>query len=285
MSLLEQKEKATAFRKMHERSRILVLPNAWDAVSARILEAAGFPAIATTSAGVAWALGYPDGERADRDEMIAAIGRMARSVAVPVTADIEAGFGNTPEQVADMVKRVIEAGAVGINLEDSSKAQGHELVAVDAHVAKIDAARAMGIQCQVPLVINARTDVFLAGVGPEPDRFAHAVQRANAYRAAGADCLFIPGVRDAVTVGRLVQALNGPLNILAGAGCPSVTQLQDLGVARVSVGSGPMTATLTLLRNIATELAGPGTFTSFTTQTIPYAEWNRLMADRLCRSM
>src|SRR5271166_1795274 len=216
MSLTDKTEKAAAFRKMHDRSRILVLPNAWDAVSARILEAAGFPAIATTSAGVAWSLGYPDGERADRDEMIAAIGRIARSVAVPVTADIEAGFGNTPEQVADMVKRVIDADAVGINLEDSSKSQGHTLVDVDVHIAKIAAAREVGIQCQVPLVVNARTDVFLAGVGPEPDRFAHAVQRANAYRAAGADCLFVPGVRDAATIGRLVQALNGPLNILAG---------------------------------------------------------------------
>jgi len=280
MSLTNQTEKARAFRKMHDRSRILALPNAWDAVSARILEAAGFPAIATTSAGFAWSLGYPDGERADRDEMIAAIGRIARSVAVPVTADIEAGFGNTPEQVADMVKRVIDAGAVGINLEDSSKSQGHTLVDVDVHIAKIAAARAVGIQWQVPLVVNARTDVFLAGVGPEPDRFAHAVQRANAYRAAGADCLFVPGVRDSATIGRLVQALNGPLNILAGSGCPSVSQLQELGVARVSMGSGPMTATLTLLRNIATELSGPGTFTSFTTQTIPYAEWNRLMAER-----
>jgi len=167
---------------------------------------------------------------------------------------------------------VLAAGAVGINLEDSDKSRGRSLVAAQTHAAKIHAARAVAKQTGVPLVINARTDVFLAGIGADAERFGEAVRRASTYHAAGADCLFIPGVRDADTIGRLVRALDGPLNILAGPGCPAVPELQALGVARVSVGSGPMTATLTLLRQIAADLAGPGTFTSFTVQTVPYAE-------------
>jgi 2-methylisocitrate lyase-like PEP mutase family enzyme len=275
-----QIEKAGLFRKLHDGRPILVLPNAWDAVGARIFEEAGFPAVATTSAGVAWALGYPDGERVDRAEMLAAVGRIARSVAVPVTADIEAGFGDTPSVVAETVEKVIAAGAVGINLEDSDKGQDKALVAVEVAVAKIQAARAAADRSGVPLVINARTDVYLAAIGEPAERFDHAGRRANAYRAAGADCLFVPAVRDGDTIGRLVRALDGPLNILAGPGCPPTAELQALGVCRLSVGSGPMTAALTLVRRIAEELKASGTFAAFTQGSVPYAEWNRLMGER-----
>jgi 2-methylisocitrate lyase-like PEP mutase family enzyme len=280
MSVATQIQKAAAFRELHDGKRILVLPNAWDAVSARIFEEAGFPAVATTSAGVAWTLGYPDGEHVDRTKMVAAVGRIALSVAVPVTADIEAGFGNTPPEVAETVKEVIAAGAVGINLEDSDKGQDKALIAVEAAVAKIQAARAAADRTGVPLVINARTDVYLAAIGEPAERFDHAVRRANAYRAAGADCLFVPAVRDGDTIGRLVRALDGPLNILAGPGCPLTAELQSLGVCRLSVGSGPMTAALTLVRRIAEELKATGTFAAFTQGSVPYAEWNRLMGDR-----
>jgi 2-methylisocitrate lyase-like PEP mutase family enzyme len=279
MSVATQIQKAAAFRQLHDGKCILALPNAWDAVSARIFEEAGFPAVATTSAGVAWALGYPDGERVDRAEMLAAVGRIARSVAVPVTADIEAGFGNTLAELAETVKEVIAAGAVGINLEDSDKRQDKALIAVEAAVARIQAARDAADRTGVPLVINARTDVYLAAIGESAERFDHAVRRANAYREAGADCLFVPAVRDGDTIGRLVRALHGPLNILAGPGCPPTTELQSLGVCRLSVGSGPMTAALTLVRRIAEELKSSGTFAAFTQGSVPYAEWNRLMGD------
>jgi 2-methylisocitrate lyase-like PEP mutase family enzyme len=252
-----------------------VLPNAWDAASARVFEAAGFAAVATTSAGVAWALGCADGERADRAEVLAGVGRIAHSVAFPVPADLEAGFGAT-----ETVRGVLAAGAVGVNLEDSEKGPVRSLRPAEEQAARIKAARAVGEAVGVPLVINARTDVFLAGVGEPTGRLEHAVGQANAYRAAGADCLFVPGVRDAETIGRLARALEGPLNVLAGPGCPPVAELEALGVARVSVGSGPMTASLTLLRRIAAELAGPGTFTAFTDGSAPYAEWNRLMEGR-----
>jgi 2-methylisocitrate lyase-like PEP mutase family enzyme len=275
-----QSEKAAALRTLHDRSRLLVLPNAWDAASARVFEAAGFPAVATTSAGLAWALGFPDGEQVGRDEMVAALRRIAGRVAVPVTADIEAGFGATPEEVARTITQVLAAGPVGINLEDGTRDPARPLVETSLHVEKVRAARAAGEAVGVPLVINARTDVYLRGVGAPEGRLDEAVRRANAYRAAGADCLFVPGVRDADTIGRLVRALDGPLNILAGPGCPPVAELARLGVARLSVGSGAMSATLTVLRRVAEELAGPGTYTTFTENVIPSREWNALMASR-----
>lgn len=157
--------KAEAFRRMHDRSRILVLPNAWDAMSARIFEAAGFKAIATTSAGVSYAVGYPDGELIPRDEMIAAVARIARCVEVPVTADMESGFGQTPDDVAETVRLVIGAGAVGVNLEDTVHGAGRTLFEIAAATERIGRARAAAQAAGVPIVINARTDVYLLGVG------------------------------------------------------------------------------------------------------------------------
>jgi 2-methylisocitrate lyase-like PEP mutase family enzyme len=282
MTVSRQAEKGAAFRALHDRTRTLVLPNAWDAVTARVFEAAGFPAIATTSAALAWALGYPDGELVPRAEATSAVRRITAAVAVPVTADMVAGFGSTPEEVAETVRLLIDAGAVGMNLEDTDHdAPVRTLVEPAAHAAKVRAARAAADSTGVPFVINARTDVYLAAIGEPSERLDHAVRRANLYREAGADSLFVPGAYDAETIGRLAAALNGPLNVLAGPGTPPVAELRKLGVARVSVGSGPAAATLTLLRQIAEELAGPGTFSGFTTpQTVPYAEWNRLMAVR-----
>ncbi len=200
MDLAIQAEKAATFRKRHDGSRILVLPNAWDVASARLLEAAGFAALATTSAGVAWVLGYPDGERIPRDVMLDAVRRIVGRVSVPVTADMVAGFGPSPEHTAQTVHAVIAAGAVGLNLEDSTGDPSTPLVDMTLQVERIQAARAAATADGVPVVINARTDVFLAAVGAEATRIDHAVRRANAYRKAGADCLFVPGVQDSPTI-------------------------------------------------------------------------------------
>jgi 2-methylisocitrate lyase-like PEP mutase family enzyme len=272
-----------AFRALHDRRRILVLPNAWDAVSARVFEAAGFPAVATTSAAVAWALGYPDGQTVPREDVLGVVRRIADAVAVPVTADMVAGFGSTPEEVAETVRMVIDAGAVGMNLEDSDHNSTTRttriLTAAEAHAAKVKAARAAADATGVPFTINARTDVYLRQIGEPADRFEHTLRRAALYRDAGADSLFVPGVADADTIGRLAKALPGPLNVLAGPGTPSASQLQSLGVARVSVGAGPAEAVLTHLRRIAAELAGTGTFSGFTSSDVaPYSEWNGLMS-------
>jgi 2-methylisocitrate lyase-like PEP mutase family enzyme len=280
MDRTELKRKADVLRSLHDRTHILVLPNAWDAAGARIFEKAGFPAIGTTSAGIAWALGCPDGERIGRDETAEFVSRICRAVSVPVTADMEAGYGPKPSDVAATVRAVIAAGAVGLNLEDGRHDSTSGLWDIDEQVGRLRAARAAAEAAGVGIVINARTDVYLHGIGAEGERFDHTVRRANAYREAGADCLFIPGVRDAAVIGALARAINGPINILAGPGSPSIPELQKLGVARVSVGSGPMRAALTLLRRIAEDLRGPGDFTSFGRDVVSHAEVNRLLAKK-----
>jgi len=269
--------KAEAFRKLHDGSKLLVLPNAWDVASARLYETAGFSAIATTSAGVAWTLGYPDGESISRQTMLEAVRRIAGQVCLPVTADMVAGFGPKPEDTAETVQGVIAAGAVGFNLEDGTGDPDNPLVEVSLHVEKVRAARAAATAAGVPVVINARTDVFLAAVGAPETRLDHAIRRANAYREAGADSLFVPGVQNAETIGHLARSIAGPLNILARAGTPPISELARLGVARVSVGSGPMLAALGRLRRIAGELLETGTFLAMTEDAISYAEMNDLL--------
>jgi len=268
---------ARQFLQLHDRRKILVLPNAWDVASARIFEDAGFPAIATTSGGIANALGYPDGQHISRDEMLAVVHCIAEAVAVPVTADMEAGYGLTPEAVADSARQAISAGAVGMNLEDGIPGRPDRLFDVSQQQEKI---RAVVEACQamrVPFVLNARTDVFLHSIGPAETRLAHALERLNAYREAGAQCLFAPGMIDERIIAELVRGLSGPLNILAGAGCPSIPTLQGLGVARVSLGSGPMRATLGLLTRMARQLREEGSFALMTQDAVSYVDANRLV--------
>jgi 2-methylisocitrate lyase-like PEP mutase family enzyme len=280
MDLGSQREKAEALRRMHDRKRILVLPNAWDAMSARIFEACGFRAIATTSAGVSYSLGYPDGQIVPRDEMIGAIARIARCVQVPVTADMESGFGIDAHAVAETVRATIEAGAVGMNLEDTVHGAGRTLYDLAHAVERVRMARQAADFSGVPLVLNARTDVFLLGIGEKSERFEHAVRRLNAYREAGADCLYAMGMFDAETIGRLTKAVNGPLNIMGLPGAPSVPELERLGVARVSVASGPVRAAMTVTRKVAEELMRDGTYTLCAGDTIDHASANALMSRR-----
>jgi len=274
MDVRTQSKKAEAFRRMHDRLHTLVLPNAWDAASARVIESAGARAIGTSSAGVANALGYPDGQGAPRDEVIGAVRRIARIVRVPVSADIESGYSGDERELRESIAAFIEAGAVGINLEDARHGGREPLFDIETSVARVRAAREAGAKAGVPLVINARTDVFLLGVGEKESRFEHAVKRANAYRAAGADCLFVPMVRPEM-IAKLVESLDGPLNILAGPGMLPVPELAKLGVARVSIGGGPARAALTAAKKVAEELLGPGTYTSLE-NIISHAEANKL---------
>jgi len=256
------KSAAEAFRAMHRGPRILLLPNAWDVASARVLEEAGFGAIATTSAGIAFTLGYPDGQRISRHEMLQAVSRIAAAIKVPVTADVEAGYGNRPEDAAQTALAVIESGAVGMNLEDASGDADHPLLDLPLQLEKIAAITESKRKTGVPIVLNARTDVYLRQVGPAEKRYDQAVRRLAAFRDAGADCVFLPGLRDPAAIGRLVEDLDFPLNILAGPGSPSISELERLGVARVSLGSSMMRATLGLLGRIAKELKATGTYRS-----------------------
>ena len=278
MRSVNRSEQAQAFRHMHAGPAILILPNAWDVATARLIEQAGFPAIATTSAGVAWALGYPDGERISRGDMLEVVRRIATAVGVPVTADVEAGYGATPEAAAETARGVIAAGAVGLNLEDGTAEGG--LLDVALHAERIQAARAAGAGAGVPLVINARTDAFEVKEWDAARRFAEAVRRANAYRVAGADCLFVPHVSDGDTIGRLARELDGPLNVIAGPPAPPIRELERLGVRRASLGPRVVQAALGLVRRIAVELRERGTYESMTDLLMPFAELQRLLAPR-----
>jgi 2-methylisocitrate lyase-like PEP mutase family enzyme len=257
--------KSTKLRALHHGPEILVLPNAWDCASARIFEELGFPAIATTSAGVAFSLGYADGQNIPGKEMLAAVARIARCVDVPVTADLEGGYGD----IAETAAALMESGAVGLNLEDILGQGRESLASIDEQVSRIAAVRRTG-----PVVINARTDLYLLQIGDAGTRFDRACERLQAYRDAGADCLFIPGIATEDLIARFVDALQFPINILAGA--LSVSRLQALGVARVSTGSGVMRSAMGHTRRVAEALKNTGQFEKMIEGSIPFAEANTL---------
>ncbi len=278
MDMTAQGRKAEDLRKLHGGPRVLVLPNAWDVASARVLEELGFPAIATTSAGVAFALGYPDGQRISRDEMLDVVARIARAVRVPVTADMEAGYGITPKDMAETAKAIVAAGAVGLNFEDVTGDTESSQVDTALQAEKIRTIRDVSASLGVSLVINARTDVYLMPIGPEATRFERTVERLRAYRAAGADCVFAPAVSDRGLIDKLVKAVAAPMNILVTPGCPSIPELEKLGVRRASIGSGVMRSTLGQVRRIGKELLEKGTYSSVFEGAIPFAEVNALLA-------
>jgi 2-methylisocitrate lyase-like PEP mutase family enzyme len=280
MDMTARGRKAEELRKLHSGPRMLVLPNAWDVASARVLEELGYPAIATTSAGVAFALGYPDGQRVTRDEMLEVVARIARAVRVPVTADMEAGYGTTLTDMAKTAKAIVAAGAVGLNLEDVTGETESSQVNTELQAEKIRTIRETSASLGVPLVVNARTDIYLMPIGPEATRFERTVERLRAYRAAGADCVFAPGVSERGLIEKLVKAVAAPLNILVTPGCPPIPELEKLGVRRASIGSGVMRSTLGLVRRVGRELLEKGTYSFVFEGAIPFAEVNALLARR-----
>src|SRR5436190_20382273 len=268
------REKAETLRRLHIDGPMLVLPNAWDAGSARIFVEAGFKALATTSAGIAFSLGMPDGERISRDEMLAAVARITRRISVPITADLEAGYGATPDAVRETVRRAIDAGAVGMNLED--RMEEKHLIDFAPAVERVRAARQAAEATGVPLVLNARTDAFEAPEIPRDKRLAEAVRRGNAFREAGADSVFVPFVGDSGTIEQLVRQIRAPLNILGTPNAPTLKEMAALGVRRVTFGSAPMRATLGLVRRMAREWKERGTYGTLEAYGIPFAELQQL---------
>src|SRR5574338_479751 len=259
-----QKEKAELFLKYHQDKEILVLLNSWDNGSSKLIEAIGYKAIATTSMGVAASLGYPDCEVITLSEMLEVITRIVKSVQVPVSVDIEAGYGNNTNEIIESVKKIIGTGIVGINIEDSIDLSP-ALIDENEFCERISAIRALSDSLGFHLVINARTDSFYTSAGSQQDKLSESIKRGNKYREAGADCIFVQPVSDRETIKTLVKEINAPINILAnptiGTGSPlTIKELQDLGVARVSLGSGLMKATLALVKKVADELNGKGTY-------------------------
>ncbi|MGW0816337.1 isocitrate lyase/PEP mutase family protein [Streptomyces viridiviolaceus] len=268
------RDRALAFRSLHVPGAPLVLPNAWDAVTARLVEDAGAAAVATTSAGLVWALGAADGDRLERGAALAAVARVTAAVGVPVSADIEGGYAADPAGVADTVRAVLAVGAVGVNIEDARYDDGGApLRPVAEQAERLAAAREAADAEGVPLFVNARIDTFLRGAGGVD----LTLERAAAYRAAGADGIFVPGAVDPGTVKELAAGVDGPLNVMAGPGAPPVAELAALGVARVSVGSGIAQAAHALVRRAARELLEEGTYASLT-GGLDYGELNTLAA-------
>ena len=264
-------DKAATLLALHSGAGF-VLPNAWDAGSARILEQVGFPAVATTSAGIAWSCGIPDGEELDRDTMLDHVGRIAAAVSVPVTADLEAGNGDTADEVARTVAMAVELGVVGGNLEDAGP---DGMFGIDEAVERLAAARAAAPRGT--FVLNARTDTYFtrARSADRGDPFAETIERATRYLEAGADCIFVPGVVDEDTIHRLAKAIPGPLNIVAGlANLIDAPTLFSLGVARVSLGGSIARAALTLVERAGRELLESGTL-GFLDGAMPYADLQR----------
>ncbi|MBE7538204.1 MAG: isocitrate lyase/phosphoenolpyruvate mutase family protein [Opitutaceae bacterium] len=258
MNSNEQRVRATRLRDLHQGPGILVLPNAWDCTSARLFEEAGFPAIATTSGGVAAVLGYADGQHVSAGEMLLLVGRIAETVAVPVTADLEAGYGQSAGEIAEVMRQAISAGVVGVNLEDGRGA-GRPLAKTADQAEIIGAVREVALSAGIPLVINARVDVFLrAAPGDPAGLLDQAVERARAYCGAGADSIFPIGLRDCETISRFVRDVGCPVNIMAGHGAPAIAELERIGVRRVTFGSAMMRATLPLVWSMAKDMRARG---------------------------
>jgi 2-methylisocitrate lyase-like PEP mutase family enzyme len=265
-----QTAKAETLRKLHHGPRAAVFPNVWDATSARIVEELGYPAVATTSAGVANMLGYPDGENISRDEMLSIVSLVARTVRVPVTADMEAGYAISAEQMYETATALIRSGGVGLNLEDSEENESR-LVELPLYLEKVAALREASSKLGVKLVLNARTDAYWWKGAQPATRMAETIKRANAFRGAGADCVFVPGLRDLNDIRRLLKESPGPLNILGGPGAPPISDLEAAGVRRVSIGSGGYRTAIGIMQKLAAQLKEQGTYELINEHAIPFA--------------
>jgi len=295
-------QKASRLLELHHGDQPLVLINCWDAASAAMVEHCGLPAVATSSAALANALGFPDGQYLPWAQMLEAVARVCRAVKVPVTADIESGFAADVTALEKSIAQIIQAGAVGVNLEDAIPAglqqvdpnvrHGNPLFPLPEQIARIQAARRAAQAAGIHLVINARTDAYWqSGVEPA-EAMRGTLERGKAYLQAGADCIFVPGLRNPEHIKTVIDHLSAdlqnddlqdavhgvaPVNILAGPGVPSIPELARLGVKRVSYGSGPHRAAMGLLRRLADEARTSGTYTALTEGAVSYEEMNGLM--------
>jgi len=270
-----QAEKAEAFRGLHDRRRVLILPNAWDVPSARVFEDEGFPAVATSSAGMMVSLGYPDGEEIPQREFLSAVRRIASVLSVPLSADVVGGFGTNSEGVARSVRAVVKAGAVGINIEDFAHSS-KKLLPVEKQEARLKALVRLRDAVKVPFVINARTDALRYAAGDDEQKLGEAIRRAQAYRDVGADCVYPMGLTDAPSISEFVRALDFPVNVMVRKGLPPVAELQRMGVARVSFGPSASYASMGLLHRASREVREKGTYETLVEGAISFDELNSL---------
>lgn len=276
MSKETQKELAIKFQNMHKENKIIVLPNAWDTGSAVIFEKEGFEAIGTTSAGISYSLGYSDGESINIEDVLDSTKKIQKRISVPLSVDIERGYGSTNNAIIKNIKAVIQEGAVGINIEDGISAS-KKLTSLDTQCKLIEEIVQLKKELNIDFVINARTDTFWLEVDNNKDKLLiQSIKRSNAYLKAGADCAFVPGALGVKEIKILVQNITGPLNVIATPSSLSIKELQELGVKRVSLGSAVARASLAVIKNIANEVKTQGTFDNMYKTTIAYDKANYL---------
>ena len=279
-ALKSQTERAEEFRSLHKSNHVLVLPNVWDVPSARIFEDAGFPAVATSSAALAVSLGYPDGETISKDELFTTVKKIVSHLAIPVSVDVESGFGASPDHLSDTIRRVIASGGVGINIEDVSSFENKTLFNVENQVERLRTVRDVSKSLGIPIVINARTDAYRFGGGDDKAKLKEAIRRANAYAEVDADCLYPMGLAEKGAISEFVKAVKRPVNIMARKGAPTIPELEEIGVKRLSLGPGPMYATMGLLKKISRELKQKGTYHALLDGAITFDELNMLARPR-----
>jgi len=280
MITIEQKLKAIDFLKLHHDSHILILPNVWDVFSAKICENLGFKALGTTSAGIAAVIGFPDGQKMNLQDNLRAVKVIAENTRLPVSADIEAGYSDNIEEVAGAALAAIQSGAVGINLEDSTGDVKNPLFDMTDQIRKIYALRMLFDREAIHPVINLRTDVYLSGEGNLKSKFRETVKRANAYLEAGADCIFVPdmGEINIKILKDLVNNISGPVNIIAGPSTPSIQELEETGVARLSFGPRPMRAAYGYFKNLMAGILSEGDFKNMSAYSLTYSEVNGMLS-------
>jgi 2-methylisocitrate lyase-like PEP mutase family enzyme len=269
--------KAERFRALHKGPNTMILPNAWDVISAKMFEECGCKAIGTTSAGIAMSLGYPDGQEIPFETMLSVIRNMVNAVDVPVSADIEAGYGKTTKEILHTIEQLIAAGVVGINLEDGTGDMNSPIYDPIQQQEKISAIREYCDSIGFPLFINARTDIFWLNIGEPESRIDEAIHRGKLYEEAGADCVFVPALKNLDEIKKLRDAVNCPINLLAVPGLPSIEELSEIGIERVSTGSSPFRASVSLLKQIGDEILNQRTFNKMTEDVLSYGEVSALI--------
>ncbi len=274
-----QSRKAEYFRALHRGEKLLILPNAWDVPSARIFEDQGFPAVATSSAGMITSLGYPDGESIGRREFLAAVGRISGALTIPLSVDLVSGFAGNRRELSATIRAILQTGAIGINIEDFTHGTG-KLIPLDRQLEKIETVRRTGELMGIPIVVNARTDALRFAEGYQEAKMREAIRRCVAFRDAGADCVYPMGLTDADSIGRFVGELKFPVNVMVRPGLPNVRELERLGVARLSFGPSATYAALGLLKRASSEVREDGTYTNLTEGAITFDELNRLAVKR-----
>jgi 2-methylisocitrate lyase-like PEP mutase family enzyme len=277
MHIQAQTEKFNRFKAQHTGQSTLVLPNTWDAISAKIFAASGFESIGTTSAGMAASLGYVDGENIPFAKVLEVLEDIIHAVDVPVSADIEAGYGTTVEEVVENTQQIIETGIVGINLEEGTGNPDEPIHDISLQAEKIFAIKQLSRTMDVPLFLNARTDLYWLNIGSPIERLQAALHRAKVYQEAGADCIFIPGVESIEIIETLRAEIPCPINLLVGQTTPPLSKLSEIGIERVSCGSAPFRATITLLKEMSQEILDQGEFKRMTDGTLSYHELSKLI--------